>query len=110
MSTFFGGEVITGFVRVDATSTGTHYTVPSDKYAKVYIEIISLGPSSSWFIGNTSYGSGGPTFTGTWYQDGTTNQPNQIGNIAVIILNEGQTISTNGTCTLRANILEFSKP
>lgn len=105
MATFFGGETLAslgGFVAF--TSNGTHYTVPTGKYARVYACFkitFSIGS------GTISFGSFDVTGPGSGSQS----------YVYEFVLPAGTTISTSGlnvvggsTWSGSVTCLEFSNP
>lgn len=100
-------------VSVSGSTAGTHYTVPAGRRAKVYVQRVSLiggGSSDSVSFGAASITeAGGGNFD---FPDTVVNVTSYASHFlsSVILLNEGDTISTSATASVDCVVEEYTNP
>ena len=106
MATFSGNETVNAVVRVSTSSSGVVYTCPTNKYAKVFVEKVTLGAGNNIVIGENTFtnGSGSPVDASTMFSNAN------FDNIRDIYLYDGQTIINTHSSNVRMTIIEFAIP
>lgn len=100
-------------VSVSGSGIGTHYTVPAGRRAKVYVQRVTLvggGSSDSVTFGAASVTEfGGANFN---YPDNVINDTSYASQFlsSVILLNEGDSISTAATASVDCVVEEYTNP
>jgi len=109
MATAFTGESVVGIANIDgSTTSGTIYTVPAGRYAKVrIIQIMLITSVPLLAFGGSLNVSGIPLASSNFLETTSGSRLFQQDTI----LESGDTISiSGGTANVRASILEFANP
>jgi hypothetical protein len=114
VSTFFGGETLLDVVTVNGTapgfSPGTIYTVPANRYAKVFVQLMRGSASSvTLSIGSMSQTTTSGGTENSWGR--TVHSPNSFPMPFEVTIYAGQSININNSGTEWYLVVrEFSVP
>ena len=111
MATFTGGETVVNVVSVNFSGTGTAYTVPAGRYARVVIQGLTLNNTAAVNVGGVGYTNSSGSAQTIWNVGGYNGVAGAAaGNSNEFVLNTGETIVFTGTGTLKLNGLEYNLP